>query len=79
MYDKVNQVIAENIQLIEIIIAGKCEIGKKPGRGELKNCLEVAYILNRRIAQNGNLIVKLKRDFERIRINKDSNKGSDSN
>jgi hypothetical protein len=52
MYDEVNQVIAKNIQSIEIIMAGKCKVGKKPGRGELKNCLQVPQIFDRRIAQN---------------------------
>ena len=76
MYDEINQVIAKSIQSIEIIIAGKREIGKKPGRGELKNGLQVSQIFDRRIAQNGNLIIKLERDFEGIRINKDGNKGN---
>jgi len=66
------------MQPIEIIIAGKRKIGKKAGRGELENSLDVDYILDRRIAQNRNLIVKLERDFEGIGIDKDSNKCYDS-
>ena len=62
----IDQVVAKDVKLIEVIIPGKRNVGYEPGRAELPEGLYIRNVPYRRIVCQRSKIIKLKRHGERV-------------